>query len=677
MDQQTTNFDVRYFLNAILNGKWIIVATTVLGMTLAIASNYFQTLSYRAAGQIQIDAPASLPSPGTDLMAQNNYYLNIDRYFQTQKQKMSSRKMHLLFAERLKRLDNRYRGVPTDSIAGEIGGGLAITPVEDTNLLNISFTTGNAEKAAEWLNIYLDLFVEENARVQEESVKQNREILVKQLEDVKNLVSAQQEQVNRYVEGADAVNRAATTAGDGDFLFRFQEAYDEARRKRMEEEQKLARLEPYTVAGTDLSSLPTFDFSPNARSLNDRYVEAKAAVDRLRREGKGEEHPAMVAKKVDVRNLQEQLQFELRKYVDGLRLNISALKAAEGSALQGYREKLSERQAASRQLQEADRLSRVRDNWSNASALIEEKLRSLRVMESFITNNVSVVERAQANPAPVSRRGRGFVILVGFGGFILGAAIVLAGEMLNPKVKTVEEIHSNLNVPALGFLPSATDFSINQIRESYNVLRTELLFRRDMHQHRSLMVTSSLPQEGKTTVVMNLAKTLAAAGDRTVVVDFDLRKARLRSLMSTGSMNGKTLFSPVEGLNLRLETTDTRTLHIIVPATLPKHPPFVLSQPEVREMVEYLRTRYDWVLVDAPPVASVTDPVIIASFVDTILFVIKHNFVDKRVVRNALASLTKVNADIMGAVLNDVDVRKLSYYSYQSYYRYYSDSDAK
>jgi len=94
-------------------------------------------------------------------------------------------------------------------------------------------------------------------------------------------------------------------------------------------------------------------------------------------------------------------------------------------------------------------------------------------------------------------------------------------------------------------------------------------------------------------------------------------------------------------------------------------------------MVEYLRTRYDWVLIDTPPVASVTDPVIIASFVDTILFVIKHNFVDKRVVRTALGFLTKVNADIMGAVLNDVDVKKLSYYSYQSYYRYYSDSDAK
>ena len=117
------------------------------------------------------------------------------------------------------------------------------------------------------------------------------------------------------------------------------------------------------------------------------------------------------------------------------------------------------------------------------------------------------------------------------------------------------------------------------------------------------MVTSTLPQEGKTTVAFNLAKTLAAAGDRTVVLDFDLRKARLRSLLtsSSSSMNGNRIFSPVEGLKLRLEATESRTLHVIVPVTLPQNPPFILSQPEIRELIEFLRGRYDWVLVDAPP----------------------------------------------------------------------------
>jgi capsular exopolysaccharide synthesis family protein len=198
-----------------------------------------------------------------------------------------------------------------------------------------------------------------------------------------------------------------------------------------------------------------------------------------------------------------------------------------------------------------------------------------------------------------------------------------------------------------------------------------------MHQHKVIMVTSSVPMEGKTTVTMNLAKTLAAAGDRVMVVDFDLRKARLRSLMSAGKKNGHSVFSPVEGLRLRLEKTDLATLHLTVPDSLPDNPPYLLSQTDVRDFISHLSSRYDWVLIDTPPVTSVTDPVIIAALADTILFVVKHNFVDKRIVRNSLSALGKTHANIMGAVLNDLDVRRMKYYSYQSYYRYYSDSEAK
>jgi Mrp family chromosome partitioning ATPase len=103
----------------------------------------------------------------------------------------------------------------------------------------------------------------------------------------------------------------------------------------------------------------------------------------------------------------------------------------------------------------------------------------------------------------------------------------------------------------------------------------------------------------------------------------------------------------------------------------------VLSQPEIREMIEYLRSRYEWILIDTPPVTSVTDAVILAPVVDTILFVVKHNFADKRLIRNSIDALRKANSRIMGAVLNDVDLRKMGYYAYQGYYRYYTESEAK
>ena len=305
-------------------------------------------------------------------------------------------------------------------------------------------------------------------------------------------------------------------------------------------------------------------------------------------------------------------------------------------------------------------------------------MRDLSLQESFVTNNISVVEHAGPRGFPVARRGVSFIIIAALGGMILGMGLVVIGELLNPKVKAMEEIQSSFAVPSLGFLPRAKDFSLHEIRESYNALRTELLFNRNLHQHKVIMVTSSVPMEGKTTVTMNLAKTLAAGGDRTMMVDFDLRKARLRSLMSQRKKtNGHGVFSPVEGLRLRLEKSDFETLHLTVADSLPDNPPYLLSQQEIRDFISHLRMRYDWVLIDTPPVTSVTDAVIIAGLADTILFVIKHNFVDKRVVRNSISALAKTQSDIMGAVLNDLDVRRMKYYAYQSYYRYYSDSDAR
>jgi capsular exopolysaccharide synthesis family protein len=672
MDHQTPGIDARYLLSVLVNGKWIIAATVALAVTLASVSNYFQAQRFQSSAQIQIDAPAFLPNPGADLVAQSNYYLNIDRYFKTEKEKISSHRMHLLFAEGIRQKDSLFQRQSLEAIATELAG-MRVESVEDTNLVTVTLVSDDAQKAADWLNRYLDFFVQENARLQGENVRQNREILRKQLEEIKSLLSSQQEQAS---QADDSIGRTETEGG-GEFIFSYQQAHEEARRKLSEEEQKLAKLEPFLSSDTDLTKLPTYDFLPGLKIYYDRFVEANTQLDKLRREGKGDMHPTVVAKRAEAQTIEEQLRAELKKSADALRLNVSGLQTSVANAGRRYNEKVAERRALNRQAQETERLNRLRDSWTNASALVEDKLRSLKVIESFVSNNISIVERAEINPYPVGRRGRGFVILAGIAGFFLGSILVLGGDFLNPKIKTVEEVNSDLGVNALGFLPRESTLTLHQIRESYNALRTELLFRRDKQRHLTIMITSSLPQEGKTTVALNLAKTLSEAGDRTIVVDFDLRKARLRSLMSRGNRNGDSVFSPVADLNLRLEDTDVDALKILVPVELPKRPPFVLSQPEIRALVDQLRSQYDWVLIDTPPVASVTDPVIIASLVDTVLFVIKHDFADKKVIKNSIISLIKVKADIMGAIINDLDVRKMNYHSYQNYYRYDVESESR
>jgi succinoglycan biosynthesis transport protein ExoP len=666
-------FDLRFFLTTLKNGKWIVFATTLLAMSLAATGNYFQVLRYQAEAQIQIEPPPFLPAPGQDLSSQTNYYTNIDRYFKTQKEKLASRRMRARFAEELKKTDSAYAAQSVDAIAGEFEGGFELEPVEDTNLISLRLISTSPEKAALWLNLYADVFVQDNARLQEENVKQSRELLRAQLNEIKELLGSQQTQMNQ-VAGTPGNGTAPPSAGDSDLIIRYQTSFEEAKKKRLEEEEKLSRLEAYLSPGADVTAVPNLEPSSIVRSYSERLADAQAALNKLRADGKGEEHPQVSAKKLEIDNLREQIRAELKKTAESLRLSISVLKSSEASAQNNYRESVAQRTANSKQARELNRVGKILDTWTTASSLVEDKLRSLKVLESFVSNNMSVVERAQPKARPVSSRGVGFIFLLGSGGFLFGCALIVTGELLNPKLRGLEEIQDSLGVPSLGFLPKTRNFDLHEIREAYNVLRTEILFRRETQQHRAIMVTSSIPQEGKTTVTMNIGKTLALAGDSTVIVDFDLRKARLRSLLSAGNQSEAPVFSPVEGLKMRMETTATPLLHLLAPASLPDNPPFLLSQPAIRELIQYLRDRYDWVLIDTPPVTSVTDAVILASQVDTVLFVVKHNFVDKRIVRNSLMSLKNVDASIMGAILNDIDVKKMSYYSYQNYYRYSSES---
>jgi len=218
------------------------------------------------------------------------------------------------------------------------------------------------------------------------------------------------------------------------------------------------------------------------------------------------EHPAVVARRAEIDRLREQVLAELQKTGAAIKIGIGSLQASEDDALRSLRRKQSERVESSRQLQEVQRLTRSRDTWANSMAIVEDKLRSLKIMESFVSNNISVTERPRPDSTPVYRRGIVFLVMAGMAGFLAGMCVVVAREFMNPRVRSVEEISTAFDVPALGYLPHVKDFAQDESRESYNVLRTELLFRREAHKQHVIMVTSSIPQEGKTTVALNLRR---------------------------------------------------------------------------------------------------------------------------------------------------------------------------
>jgi protein-tyrosine kinase len=211
------------------------------------------------------------------------------------------------------------------------------------------------------------------------------------------------------------------------------------------------------------------------------------------------------------------------------------------------------------------------------------------------------------------------------------------------------------------------------VTEAYQNLRTALLFARGEGEGQVILITGTAPQEGKTTTLVNIAKLLAGAGEKTVVLDCDLRRAQLHHRLGLEREPGLTdHFVKHVPLDELVKPTAHPNLFVITAGPLPPNPPALLARKSVVDLFVDLRARFEWILVDSPPLASVTDALLLARHADVAVMVVQHNKVDKKVVKRSVAALQKASPNVLGVVLNQVDVQQKGYY----YYYYQHDAAA-
>jgi len=191
-------------------------------------------------------------------------------------------------------------------------------------------------------------------------------------------------------------------------------------------------------------------------------------------------------------------------------------------------------------------------------------------------------------------------------------------------------------------------------------------------------VTGTAPQEGKTTTIVNLARLLAGSGERTVVVDCDLRRAQLHQRLELTREPGFTdAFVRKEPVASLLRATSTANLFALTAGPLPPNPPALLARKQLGELLAELQSQFEWVLVDSPPLASVTDALLLARHADHTVLVVQHDKVDKKLVKRSVSALRKVTPNLLGAVLNVVDVRGRSYQYYYYPHRDHAERGRK
>jgi capsular exopolysaccharide synthesis family protein len=332
------------------------------------------------------------------------------------------------------------------------------------------------------------------------------------------------------------------------------------------------------------------------------------------------------------------------------------------------------------------------------------KFKETAISQSLRSSNIRVVDPAMipSTPArPAKARNVALAFLVGLVG---GIGLALLREYLDNTVKTPDDVETLARLPSLAVVPQfagsngtakkqgllqgfaasnghekrielvAQYLPKSQMSEAFRALRTSILLSQADHPPQVILVTSALPREGKTTAAANLAVTLAQLGDRTVLVDADLRKPGVGRLLNLGSGKFAGLSSYLAGVSsLDLVTVPhpaIPNLAAIPTGPLPPNPADLLSSHKLADAIAELRTKYKFIVIDSPPVMAATDAVIISVQTDGVLIVVRSGENPKEAFTRTRDLLNSVKCRILGVVLNAVDSNAPDYYYSYRYYPY-------
>ncbi|MBO7435665.1 polysaccharide biosynthesis tyrosine autokinase [bacterium] len=302
-------------------------------------------------------------------------------------------------------------------------------------------------------------------------------------------------------------------------------------------------------------------------------------------------------------------------------------------------------------------------------------------MENY---NVRIVDYSEVPTSPIKPNAINNLIMGFVIGLVLGLGLTFFLEYWDDTLKTPDDVERFLHMPVLGTVPKMAKSNNVQdlerivefypksiITESYQSIRTNILFS-SPKPIKVMVITSSAMSEGKTTTAANIAEVMAAAGDKVLLIDADMRRPRVHKIFGEDNDGGLSAYLVgMKNVDELTRKTTMPNLNIINSGHTPPVPVELLNSPRLGELVKWARDNYDRVIIDAPPYMVVTDSAIIAQHTDAALLVANGDRTPREQVKNCLAQLKKINVNVLGIILNNVDISRGGYYRYGYTYSYY------
>jgi len=378
--------------------------------------------------------------------------------------------------------------------------------------------------------------------------------------------------------------------------------------------------------------------------------------------------------------------------------SLTAKTGALGKIVQKYNRELNSLPEKSLTLA---RLQREKELNDKIFVMMREKYEENRIAEAGQIGSVRIIDTAKPPKNPIRPKKKVNLLLGIMVGLGLGVGITFLREYLDTSLKTIEDVE-RMGFPVLGSIPFIAPQRINKnivggdfeeariesrlithfapkspISEAYRTLRTNIQYSRADNPVKTVLITSSGPGEGKSTSVANLAITFAQMGAKTLLVDTDLRRPVLHGIFGHSKNEGLTnILVGRSTMEEAVKLTRIENLHLITSGTLPPNPSELLSSNVMERFLVDAKSQFDIILLDTPPVIAVTDAAVLATKIDGVVLVVRSGEADRDAIERSKTLLEKVNAYLLGVLLNGVNVHMM-YGSYYYYYQQYYSGDGK
>ncbi|HVQ25583.1 MAG TPA: polysaccharide biosynthesis tyrosine autokinase, partial [Planctomycetota bacterium] len=546
-------------------------------------------------------------------------------------------------------------------------GTVAVEPVPETYVVEVRITNNDPKDAALWANTLADVYMDYSIEGQVEAARRAYKWVNERLAETQTGMQQAQDKLLRASQGQDLYVPEGSVSAISTSITKLTEDHIQAQARRIELEAQLGEFQEARRRGRGTDAIPQVGGDAVVADMNARIQVLTLELAKMRDKYK-EGHPEVQKVQAQLKQLRLDRDARVAQIEEGMRAEYRQLQRKEAELKATIEEHKGRAADQSLKMTELESLKKQADSAAGLYTVLLQKLNETNIAASIQNNNVRLLDRAVVPSAPVWPRKRQISLVGLMAGLLLGAGFVLLRDALDNTLKDADDVERHLHLELLAAIPRYTKDDASLATEAYQNLRTALLFSRRGEQGQVVLVTGTAPGEGKTTTLLNVAKLLAVSGESVVVVDCDLRRANLHQRLNVPREPGLTDYfvknTPIASL---VRPTRVQNLSAIAAGPLPPNPPAILARPELGAVLAELKQQYRWVLVDSPPVAAVTDALLLAQRADSTLLVVQQNKVDRTLVKRALLALRKVTPNVIGAVLNAVDVKTKGYYGYGDY----------